>query len=330
MTALDPSWAQAVELDFWSYADWTNATIGKRFLHLLLRLELIPSRFGDEELPGLEFVSSRPDPLWQLWSSRPDQLTIHGYRTFGFQAVIHLNPSKGDPPHSLHLAVHEKYFEDGNRVAKFLEVSEELYSLLGSVQGDIGHRKDRKTKTVVEVPLKFGNREVTATKYVPANPTIGLSGIYWANFFGPPFVQFFSETKLEAAPCYKKKRLTDGGYLFLTSASPLDYARTEIKKAEQALLHYLGKESFLDSSYPERVPKSPLVPRHESIVNVQTEVRNRNEPLGPNGAEGCPKCGESERVLQVSSDRVNLHVGLRCQKCGSVWAVHTSLLSIPK
>ena len=330
MTDLDPSWKHAVELDFWSYADWTSRTIEERFLQSLLRLELIPSRFGDEEPPGLEFVSSRPDSLWHLWSRGPDQLTIHGHRAFGFQAIVHLNPDKGDPPHFLHLAIHEKYFEDGNRVAKFLEVSEELYSLLGSVQGDIGHRQDRENKTVVEVPLKIGNRTVTATKYIPANPAIGLSGIYWANFFGHPFVEFFSETKLESAPCYRKKKLIDGGYLLLTSKSPLDYTGAEARKFEQALFHYLGEESFLNSKYPERIPKSPLAPRHENEVKVQKEPRNPNEPLGPDGTRSCPKCGELQRVSHVSSDQVNRLIGFRCQKCGAVWAVHTSLLSAHK
>ena len=327
MTALDPTWRHAVELDFWSYADWTNRSTGERFLQLLQRLELIPSRFGDGESPGLEFVPYKPDPLWDLWAHRPDQLTIHGHRTFGFQAIIHLNPSKGDPPHSLHLAVHEKYFEDESRVAEFLEVSEELYSLLRSVQGDIGHRQDRENKTVVEGPLKVGNREVMATKYIPSNPTIGLSGIYWANFFGPPFVEFFSETKIKSAPCYRKKRLIDGGYLLLTSKSPLDYTRAEARTFEQALFRYLGEESFLNSNYPERVPKSPLAPRHESRVKVEKEARNPTESLGLDETSGCPKCGESHRISQVSSDQVNQLIGFRCQRCGSVWAVHNSILS---
>ena len=46
----------------------------------------------------------------------------------------------------------------------------------------------------------------------------GLPTLYWANFFGPRFVEKIGDQKIESAPNWKLERLADGGYLYVLSS----------------------------------------------------------------------------------------------------------------
>lgn len=326
MRALDPGWKNAVEMDFWSYADWRDERTGRKLIDCLRDCGFVPSRFGDEEPLEPRSYPSSSESLLQLWRSRPDQLIIQGHQVADFEIIIHLNPGKADPPHSLAFAVHEKYFQNSDHNTTFLKFAETLYKLLRPTQGDIGHRQDRESKTIVESFVRIGKRRVLARKYLPANPTLGLSGVYWANFFGPAFVDYFSKEKLDSAPCYHKKILTDGGYLLTTSESPLDYRLDKTKMLERSLIEHLGSEAFLNKNYPGWIARSPLSPRQTTANTANTRRIEMDESKGIESIRSCPSCSESDNISEFSRDQVNRLVSFRCLKCGTVWAAPASLI----
>lgn len=47
---------------------------------------------------------------------------------------------------------------------------------------------------------------------------VNLPALYWANFFGPRFVDKLGKQKLESAPGWKLEQLSDGGYLYVLSS----------------------------------------------------------------------------------------------------------------
>jgi hypothetical protein len=77
-----------------------------------------------------------------------------------------------------------------------------------------------------------------------------LPGIYWANFFGRRYVEFFGRDRLLNAPAYKIEELENGGILLLTSESPLDFEREEVKLREKEIIQFLGEEAFFSKDGP--------------------------------------------------------------------------------
>src|SRR5260370_1425459 len=87
-------------------------------------------------------------------------------------------------------------------------------------------------------------------KYEPPIEHWSLRGLFWANFFGPEYVDMWGREKLLAAPCYKVEPLSDGGVLLLLMESPLDASKPEYKAKKQELFSYLGEEAFTGSLLP--------------------------------------------------------------------------------
>ena len=319
---MEATWDHAVVLHFWTFQECSSETIGRIFLSTLVKFGFVPNKFGDEDPPTHKFDMSSTNSLLKLWSERPGQLNLQRLGRMGFQALLHLS---GRMPTLIAFAVHDEYFQSEENIAKFLELSGELYALLRPFHGDISHNKDRESKTVIITPIKIGNRTVNAETHIPAQPIKGLPGIFWANYLGPPFVDFYTKSKLEAAPAYSKKSLHDGGYLIMTSRSPLDYFKPETNSVETNLIAYLGPDTIFDKALPDRILRSPFPPPQNTTPNPafieSTPPLSMSENL-----RNCPKCGESKNVEETSRESQNSLVGFKCQSCGERWLVHASLL----
>jgi len=307
----------------WSLLDCASRDVGQRFLEILLRFGFAPERFGDEDPPTRKFASSSASELMDVWESHPGQLVIEKRGGEGFQALVHLsiNPHVVMPTYFV-FYVRDQYFRR-ETPSKFLLFAEEMYGLFKPVYGDIGHYEDRKAKTFVRTPIIVGRIHTYAEGYIPVNPTWGLPGIYWANFLGPIFVDFFSKEKVEGAPCYIKKRLVDGGYLIQTSESPMDYSKIETKRLERTLTEYLGEDTVFDKAHPDRVLRAPLPFRGKR----PSPPTDKPKIIAASGdLKACPDCGVIAKTEETLRDTANNLIGFKCSKCGAIWAVNTSLI----
>ncbi|HEV2119310.1 MAG TPA: hypothetical protein VGS11_04295 [Candidatus Bathyarchaeia archaeon] len=320
---MNKSFDDTVELSMWSALDCASRDIGRRFLEILLRFGFVPERFGDEDPPKRKFDRLSTAEFLNVWETHPGQLVIEKHGSRGFQALAHLNVNPYVVmPTYLVFYLHDEYF-DKESPGNFLLFAEEMYALFKPVHGDIGHYQDRKAKTFTRTPIIMGKVRTYAEGYIPANPTWGLPGIYWANFLGPIFVDFFSKEKIETVPCYSKKRLADGGYLILTSESPLDYSKVETKQLERTLTKYLGEDTVFDKTRPDIVLRSPL-PFRGKRPSPPTDKPRIITASGD--LKACPDCGEAAKIDETSRDALNKLVSFKCLKCGAIWAVHISLL----
>ena len=90
----------------------------------------------------------------------------------------------------------------------------------------------------------------------------GLAGLFWRNFFGPPFVKLFGE-RLQSLPETCREDLGDGIVLVEPYPKPMD-AETQAGKArEQELISLLGPECFYDHerhTLPTRRPELVFPP----------------------------------------------------------------------
>jgi len=317
---MEASWEYVVVLHFWTFQDCSGKEIAQRFLDTMYRFGSVPDKFGDEDPPRHNFKPSSTGSFLKLWRRRPGQLNMLKLGRMGFQALLSLS---GPMPGLITFAIHDEYFQGTENTAKFLEFSDELYEMFKPVSGEISHKKEWDSKTVVIEPIKVGNKTVNAEAHIAVRPTKGLPGIFWVNYFGPTFVDFYTRAKLEAAPCYNKKRFADGGYRVLTGPSPLDYAKPETKKMEQDLIEHLGPDTFFDKTLPNRTLRSPF-PLPQNVAASATETSPSRSTMSQS-LRSCPECGESKTV-KTSRDSVNSLIGFKCSTCGARWMVHSSLL----
>jgi hypothetical protein len=138
----------------------------------------------------------------------------------------------------------------------------EIMQLVDSplAQAGINEDLDRKKWRLVPNPDGFGQREV----YTVRDYSEGLAGVFWRNFFGPPFVRMFGE-RLKDLPAGCMREELPGGIVLVQPYEDPSMAGTEEGIArERALIAHLGPECFYDHEHhikPTRLPELPPPPR---------------------------------------------------------------------
>ncbi len=86
----------------------------------------------------------------------------------------------------------------------------------------------------------------------------GLAGLFWRNFYGPPFVRMFGE-RLDALPAECRKPLGEDIVLVQPYALPTE-AGTEAGRArERELISLLGPECFYDHEHHTLPTRRPVL-----------------------------------------------------------------------
>jgi hypothetical protein len=145
----------------------------------------------------------------------------------------------------LSLSIDSKWFADSERLEKFVTVAKDLYSI---TQANSGYIQNWRSERVIgETVDDQGN----ITGFNPPKVRWTLRGLFWANFFGPEYVNMFGNEKLHSAPWHKIEELPDGGLLGLMSESPFDAVKSEYQSLKKRLYATLGEAAFTGARLPE-------------------------------------------------------------------------------
>lgn len=142
--------------------------------------------------------------------------------------------------------------------AAHLRQVQELMSFVGSPLAQAGLDGDFRRKMFRFVPGADGvsqREEVTLRDY-----SEGLSGLYWRNFLGGPFVRLFGE-RLDALPAECRQEFSEELVLVQPYELPTQAGTPEGEARERQLISVLGPECFYDHEHhvkPVRCP--PLGP----------------------------------------------------------------------
>ena len=82
-------------------------------------------------------------------------------------------------------------------------------------------------------------------------PAERLPGIFWANFFGRPYIEFFGREKLLAAPSTNAHVITDNLLLLLTAESPFEKEVLDSAEVENSVKSYLNQNAFAGPNFPD-------------------------------------------------------------------------------
>jgi len=130
-----------------------------------------------------------------------------------------------------------------------------LMKLLRSPYGfaSLSSEEDRKLRRLVPNEDGFGSRqELTVRDY-----SEGLAGIFWRNFYGPPFVELFGD-RLKALPPGTFTDLGDGLAFVQPYQQPEEALTPRSREMEERLVSLLGPEHFYDFTthqLPKRQPR---------------------------------------------------------------------------
>lgn len=148
-----------------------------------------------------------------------------------------------------------EFLAEPENVRALLEFAKDIFVWGDMTYGIIYHPKALRAQTKVRFPYRLKGMRVQKVGWRPHEC---LPGVLWANFFGKRYVDWFGDEKMRTAPCYAREKLPGGGVLLLTSASPLEYAKPEVKEFEQRLLIHLGEDAFFSKKNSTRPCRSPF------------------------------------------------------------------------
>jgi hypothetical protein len=74
----------------------------------------------------------------------------------------------------------------------------------------------------------------------------GIPGIYWGNYFGPFYVDWFGREKFKTLPCVYKKELKDGGIFFTIADSPFEWNSDKARAMGRRAMEHLNPRAFFD------------------------------------------------------------------------------------
>ena len=171
------------------------------------------------------------------------------------QDYLWLSSSRPDAPPSvgrLILATRPQPAKKANWRAAHIEQVTELMRLLRSPLAFSGLHEDIERKTQRLVPEEIGQR----LDFTVRNHSEGLAGLFWRNFFGPPFVRLFGE-RLASLPEDCRTSLGEELVLVQPYALPSDAGTQQGEARERALIAHLGPECFYNHEHhtpPTRLP----------------------------------------------------------------------------
>ncbi len=107
-----------------------------------------------------------------------------------------------------------------------------------------------------------------------------VPGVYWGNYFGPFYVDWFGREKFEDLPCVEKLWLDGGGIFFTTASTPFDWNTNEARQLQQAVKEHLGQNAFFDcETVLARVRQLEPIPRYMEPEQFQSPRRLPDFPF---------------------------------------------------
>jgi hypothetical protein len=153
-------------------------------------------------------------------------------------------------------------FKSSSWRAAHVEQVTELMQLLHSPLATAELAEDRERKTKRLVPEGIGLLETFTVR----DYSEGLAGLFWRNFFGPPFVRLFGE-RLAALPQDCRKSLGDKLVLVQPYELPTEAGTEHGNARERALIEHLGPECFYDHEHHTPPTRRPVLDHLSAVLH---------------------------------------------------------------
>jgi len=241
-----------------STKDWSSSEKARAFFETFIEFgeKLIPEKFGPYGQARDAFSPHMLEKAIQLWvTPPPGSLGFYGERKrpVSVRVWVHWVYRESKRFNELNLWIDQKQSAIRDSESWLIKLARRLYLWGAMDYGYMWH-------------------EVVASERIGLTLERGLPGIYWANFFGPLYVNFFGREKFLTAPAHHKEELPDGGFLLLTAPSPSEYDRPEVQAMAEAIMDHLGRDAFFEKAHPEKVCRVPQFTFEQASLGRPLEV----------------------------------------------------------
>lgn len=136
--------------------------------------------------------------------------------------------------------IDERHFRNRAQEKELLNFTTDLSQITRADYGFIAHRRQEKRQSPILTPAER------------------LPGIYWANLFGRPYIEFFGREKLLATPCYRVCEINDDLILLLAAESLNAPELIDSDEIVNKIKSHLNQNAFAGPNFPNEscsVPK---------------------------------------------------------------------------
>lgn len=151
----------------------------------------------------------------------------------------------------------EEHFRDSENVRRFLDFLVDLFVMVGAGYGEAYHSAEREEKGWIRQTMPDGRRH---EETIAVKSQEGLIDLWWANLFGPPYVDLFNEERIDSCPAREVRKVGPKGYLLVTAPGPFDWSSPSVRELQERAKRHLGPDAFFDRTNPSRKPRAPFWP----------------------------------------------------------------------
>lgn len=229
-----------------------TGTCAERVLSALSAPLWMPERYGRHEPLPHTFDASDPQAFVQSWQEAGDVARNEASFHFGRRRKNRYDAAAIWNPHRRRLSALDFTFRTrvpGDfKVAPYLDVATSLFKAVNGQYAFVCTREEFWTKNVSDSWIGPAGR-MEGGRARGTDLTQCLPGLYWANFFGPVYLDFFGSDRIDSSPAFSVRRGSDFR-LLLSAATPLEWTAPETALRESQIREHLGSDAFFRLDQP--------------------------------------------------------------------------------
>lgn len=222
--------------------------------------EFTIERLGHWEPLSEKFTESRAIELWMASSAHSKDvaychLILYGTKPVPFYAFVHWYDKGAHPSFTdaVSIQVSEQYASSQGNMAKLLDMFKFLLSFADPYYGRVAHSDELLQKNWRTRLLPDGRRSKESISLKPAE---GLVDLYWANYFGPPYLKSFKRQPLDLSQHGNLETFGNGVIVFLSRPPFATLAQDNGLYA--SLRKMIGEEHFFDKVTGAKPQSGPM------------------------------------------------------------------------
>jgi hypothetical protein len=202
----------------------------KRFLKILEKYDLLPDKIGEYEPLKKAYSLEEAINMWMI-----DGGTMPDYRRGD------LIGKKKEPNVRF-----DAIWNIGERARVNYIAIWFTRNSFRQLRGDVDNLFKDLIMTMDSFYSTISNFYIEARQHVTGTIEERMSGIFWCNYFGEVYVNFFGRDKILSAPWFKIVMLDQNRIITYLTKEPNDKKLVESTELEDRFKEYLGKDSFGD------------------------------------------------------------------------------------
>ncbi|MCI0665878.1 MAG: hypothetical protein L0220_32890, partial [Acidobacteria bacterium] len=201
------------------------------------------------------------------------------------------------------LLIRDDYFRSQGNVDQLLRFSIDLCRMMQADYGFIAHAEQEQRQSPILTPAER------------------LPGIYWSNFFGRPYIEFFGREKLLATPCYRSAEVDNDHIVLSMSTSPCDDEMIKSDDVVNRVKTYLNQNAFAGPKFPNEpcavptfdftdvrgitMPASAESLR-ERVKNIRAELQSKGYQVFEQSRDQITFKGEDGAIVIIDMNTGNI------------------------